>query len=463
MRTLFILNNTWKFRTDWRNMKSPMHNLILITSKAGFGKLDIHQKGIFYKIITTEDFSHKNISIIIQLEAKEDRKIDLKDARLATTDERLTHVAALVRQSLNIPGDDPSIVEKFRDKIVMKEYLKESKIRIPKFIKFSPELYQRDNYEYLKHIEHEIGYPMFIKPTDAGGSRGVAVIRNYRDFLSWTKANGNEKNYEVEELITGRFYHADCIVVDGKIIKTFVCEHNLPNDIALRDGKPITTISLPEFHKDSVKYNKYMAEVLEAMAPYPQNCVFDLDFFVTGKEECVFIEMACRSPGGMMAEIYNKICGGMNIEETYFRLQFGLPVTLKFEEKQHAAYFWVPRKAGLVDCLHTPLVDSEMQLTWHAKKGDLLEKAQGMSDVVASILVTNQDFTSLYKDYSFLCNFNFCTIRDPKKSFSYFSFFKEHPYLTASGLAAITAIGVGVTKWYTTVDPALSDLPIPKL
>lgn len=418
MRTLWVLNNTWKFRTDWRNLISPKHNLVLITSKSGLAKVDSQQREAFYKIITVEDFSHKNIANAIQTAAKQDNKLDLSDASLATTDERLTHIAALVRQNLNILGDQPERVEKFRDKVVMKEYLKKTKIKAPNFIKFDPETYQKWGSEYLKQIEREIAYPIFIKPTDAGGSRGVAAIKTYQDLLVWAEKNGNAKNYEAEELITGRFYHADCIVVDGKIVKTFVCEHNLPNDIALREGKPITTIPLPEFHKDAIKYSKYMAEVLEAMAPHPQNCVFDLDFFVNEKEECIFIEMACRSPGGMMAEMYHKICGGMNIEETYFRLQFGLPLELKFVEQQHAAYLWIPKKSGVVADLHTPQVTSEMQLTWHVSKGDLLEKAQGMSDVIASILLTNKDFSSLYKDYKVLCEFNFDTMRTPQKSYS---------------------------------------------
>lgn len=407
MRSLFILNNTWSFRVDWQNLTNLCYNLILITSKEGFEALAIHQKEAFYKIVIVEDFSPKNLTSVIQLEAKKDKTINLKAARLATTDEYLIYIASLVRQSLNIPGDNPDIVEKFRDKIVMKEYLKKSKIKIPRFIKFNPNYYQQANHSYLKYIEHKISYPMVIKPTDASGSIGVTVIRNYQDLLDWTRVNGMTKNYEVEELITGRFYHADCIVIDSKIIKTFVCEHNLPNDIALRNEKPITVIPLPALHKDAIRYSEYMAEVLEAMAPYPQNGVFDLDFFVNEKEECIFIEITCRPPGGMMMEMYNKICG-MNIDETYFRLQFDLPVTLKFEEKQYAAYFRVPKKSGLIDCLHVPFVDSEVQLIWHVKKGDLLEKAQACH-MVASLLVTNKDFTGLYEDYRFLCDFNFCT------------------------------------------------------
>lgn len=66
-----------------------------------------------------------------------------------------------------------------------------------------------------ERIEHELGYPVFIKPSNAGSSRGVSKAANRQELVSGLlEAAKHDRKILVEEMITGR--EIECAVLGNE-------------------------------------------------------------------------------------------------------------------------------------------------------------------------------------------------------------------------------------------------------
>jgi D-ala D-ala ligase C-terminus len=409
MKLAIIINNTWKFRTDWRNLLGNNElKIILITSTAGKNNLASEQHACFEKIVITEDFSLNTLKALIAplLSTQPENETTIN-----TTDERLIQIAGQLRDHFNLLGDSGDILGKFRDKIVMKQYLSDKKITLPKYIHFSSDRYSENAQDYITSITDYLGFSILAKPIDAGGSRGISIINNQIELMAWCEQHASDKNYELDEFIVGKFYNTDTIVKDGEIIKTLVCEHLYPNDVAIRESKPIATILLQDSDPTSVLLKEFTSDVLNAMQPIPQNSVFDLDVFVDSNKKPIFIEIAARSPGGMLTEIYAKNLNGLHLEETHFRLQIGLPTIFQnLSSDIHAAYVWVPKQTGTVEKINPPKLQCEHTISFCVKPGEQIVAAEGISDIAAAILIWSADYAKLKEDFNSLDMHRFYTL-----------------------------------------------------
>ena len=75
-----------------------------------------------------------------------------------------------------------------------------------------------DNDEKLAKIEKEIGYPMFIKPSNAGSSVGISKARNKEELLNGLKLAGKyDRKIVIEEFVNAR--ELECAVLGNEDIK----------------------------------------------------------------------------------------------------------------------------------------------------------------------------------------------------------------------------------------------------
>ncbi len=75
-----------------------------------------------------------------------------------------------------------------------------------------------DNEEELAKIEKEIGYPMFIKPSNAGSSVGISKARNKEELLNGLKLAGKyDRKIVIEEFVNAR--ELECAVLGNEDIK----------------------------------------------------------------------------------------------------------------------------------------------------------------------------------------------------------------------------------------------------
>ncbi len=123
--------------------------------------------------------------------------------------------AAQLRTRYGIPGLTYPTARLFRDKVLMKEALREAGLRVPRFTTVDSGL-------DLMAAAADYGYPFVVKPRMGGGSIGATVVRD-EAALRALLSKGLRPNFytpahlEAEEFVAGDLYHVDGLVLDGVI------------------------------------------------------------------------------------------------------------------------------------------------------------------------------------------------------------------------------------------------------
>jgi biotin carboxylase len=115
-------------------------------------------------------------------------------------------VASKLNEALGLPGLTPSVIDRSRDKIAMRDYLKDS-LPVPASVVTDAAA--------LVSFGDQHGWPIIVKPTDGAGSHGVCRIDGPEALVDWPFAKGN---FIVEKYLEGRLFSAEGFSQAGKHI-----------------------------------------------------------------------------------------------------------------------------------------------------------------------------------------------------------------------------------------------------
>lgn len=173
--------------------------------------------------------------------------------------------------------------------------------------------------EKCREIEHALGgYPLFVKPANAGSSIGVSRVENEEELIAGVKlAFSHDEKVIVEEEIRGRELEVACFGYDSpfasfvgeidscKQFYDFDAKYNLP------DSKLTIPAELPievsrEIQKTAVKAYKAMG------------CkgLSRVDFFLTEKNEIIVNEINTM-PGFTSISMYPKLMEHLGMQPSY--------------------------------------------------------------------------------------------------------------------------------------------------
>ena len=185
---------------------------------------------------------------------------------------------------------DELMIKLSTDKVAFKEYCEKYSVPVPKTYDISAENYK----EKAKMID----YPVFLKPTDASGSRGADICYNYDDFcrkMDYALTFSKKKEVTVEDYLSGTEFILDYIIIDGEVYMLsmadrFTCEGrpvaiNHPNLMVL------PSVNLDKYYKSVDPKVKNMFRELGF-----KNGIVFLQGYVNG-EKITFYEMGCRLGG----------------------------------------------------------------------------------------------------------------------------------------------------------------------
>lgn len=65
----------------------------------------------------------------------------------------------------------------------------------------------------------------------------------------------------------------------------------------------------------------------------------------------------------------------------------------------------MPLRAGVVDALLGPEIDSSYEMRWTVRPGDRVESTSGLVTVGGTFLVWNKGFDALYRDFRLLSEY----------------------------------------------------------
>lgn len=181
------------------------------------------------------------------------------------------------------------------DKLYTKIIVKELGIRQADYVPVMSWKMERDMDGTVRRIEEKFSYPVFVKPSNAGSSKGVSKCANREELIAGlTEAAKHDRKILVEETIVG--HEVECAVMGGgqkPVLASGVGEILSADEFYDFDAKYYNeesrTVLNPELPSDSAQRVRQAAmQIFNAVDGYG---LARVDFFVTDDGEVIFNEI----------------------------------------------------------------------------------------------------------------------------------------------------------------------------
>ncbi len=206
--------------------------------------------------------------------------------------------AAFVSQKMGLVGNSPRAVNTLVDKELFRNFQKRNKFNHPKFKVFK-------NKKKLEQFIKQIKLPVFIKPIDSSGSKGVTKVKKYdqiKDAVKSAMKFSSKKKIIVEKIIQrkGNQIAGDGFVINGKLVFRCWGDENFNERL-----NGIITIgpSFPSRHSER-KFklvHKQTQKLLKLVGI--KNGALNFDFIFDKNDQLYFLEIAPRNGGGLLPEL----------------------------------------------------------------------------------------------------------------------------------------------------------------
>lgn len=331
---------------------------------------------------------------------------------IVQTDEYAVILAEKIKYLLNYSGSSIENVLRFRDKEVMKKNI--HSVRTPRVYKVE-ELKSNPSY-----------FPVIIKPRSYAASNGIYKVSDYNELkeiiekhhLKFLEYDSNynyleyeeaeEDDIEIEEYISGVTYHIDGIVYGGKII--FCAANQYINScLDFSKGIPMGSIYVNNL-KEQQEWLEFSENVCTDLK-IPDG-VFHMEAFKDEDGERVFLEVAIRIGGGLIATSTN-LAQGVDLNLCHIQCQLGIKPNIKV--KNHMEYgfllisnFSLPYRQNEVVKVNMPNEPLKSVINMKLPyKGDIVSKHNNYNDLIGEFMFQSdekeqiiQDMNCLMKNYS---------------------------------------------------------------
>jgi len=403
---VLFITNPWNF-PKWDKISNPTkYNIVLIVNEKCFNALKESDKKLITEIYKTEDFGFENLRLII----KNQILPKYKNILIITSHELLLLTCAKLREHFEVEGDKVKDISPFRDKIIMKQKLEKLGV-LPKYLKFSPQEFLKRKDKYVNQIIDHLGLPVFVKPIAFGGSMDCKKIDHKEDLTNWCIDNINsDKEFEIDEFISGETYHCDSIIRDKKTLHVGIGKY-ITSVYRFLYGAPNGSIIVPEDDPDIPLFKEFNQRIISAFEYIP-NGTTHLQFFKTSENRLIFIEIAARPPGGLISQMYQKHAN-IDYITLHHMLQMNLDFDLQLKRGPYAAFFCFPHQKGKVSAIHEPTyLKSKYKFEPKVKIGDVLNEPKFLLDIAAELLLWNENYQELFQDFISLTEYKVISVED---------------------------------------------------
>lgn len=185
---------------------------------------------------------------------------------------------------------DDLMVKLSTDKIAFKEYCIKYDVPVPKTYDL--------NVGNYKEAAKLINYPVFLKPTDASGSRGADICYDYADFckkFEYAMSFSKKKEVTVEDYLSGTEFILDYLLIDGEPYMVSMADRFTSERRSVAINHPnlmiLPSVNLEQYCKVVDPKVKKMFKELGF-----KNGVIFLQGYAKG-DRITFYEMGCRLGG----------------------------------------------------------------------------------------------------------------------------------------------------------------------
>lgn len=228
--------------------------------------------------------------------------------------------AAVLRETLGLPGQRRHSAEAFCDKTVMKAYAEAAGLPVARHATVDT---AADVYAFV--ARH--GLPVVLKPRVGAGSVDTWIIRDEGELdrvLGAEIASSPRflANMLVESFVSGPMYHVDGLVVDGRVVLSWPSRY-VDSLVSYRGSGSRIDVTLAPDDPLTAPMRAFADRLVSAL-PTPPTCAFHAEVFHPPDGEIVLCEIACRAGGVAIRDIMAGMFG-VDLAETTVRAQAGLP------------------------------------------------------------------------------------------------------------------------------------------
>lgn len=314
-------------------------------------------------------------------------------------------IAGKMRTYFKLDGPDDNYLLKFKNKLVMKNFLLDNHVELPKFAPFSKYLEIKGSHNAYQQICHDLNNQIFIiKPSNMAGANGFVKIDSFAKYnIFLTETYSPKIEYIVETFISGDLFHVDGVVKNGIIITNFVCEYTVPNAEML-NGYILGSIPLASTSKEYLALFPFTKNLVENIFCL-KNSAFHLElFYDRATTKINFLEIGHRPPGGSIYRVYVKNYK-YNIFHHHFLVSCALASTtidLSYDyDKINYMVCKIPTINGQFLGVKKPkTLLSKFSVESNFKIGEHMSKAVNIGGVAAIFQLYNESTAELLQDFN---------------------------------------------------------------
>ncbi|MBL6693275.1 MAG: ATP-grasp domain-containing protein [SAR86 cluster bacterium] len=206
---------------------------------------------------------------------------------------------------------------KSKNKALMRDALSEAGVENVKYKKISC-------FDECLNAAEEVGYPLYMKPTDNSASRGISRVSNakeLKDAYDFAEKNLlNESDILLEAEIIGTEHSVDCVMFNGILYPAGISDRVfLEKNIFAVQTESITPSLLPS------KIQKEMYEKMEMAADAIgiRFGAFKGDLVVDSNNNVRIIEITARTSGGFDSQYRKPLSFGIDILKATIDISMG--------------------------------------------------------------------------------------------------------------------------------------------
>lgn len=204
------------------------------------------------------------------------------------------------------------------DKISTKIFVEKLGIRQAKFVAdIAPDLSELDH--TVAEVEEKLGYPVFVKPSNAGSSCGVSKAENREELKAAVElAKKHDTRVLIEEMICG--HEVECAVLGGrdpkasKVGEVVAAAEFYDYDAKYNNSESKTVIdpdTVPQASKDKVREDA--VAIFKAVSGFSLSRV---DFFIENETNDVVFNEINTLPGFTNISMYPMLWADMGLSIT---------------------------------------------------------------------------------------------------------------------------------------------------
>jgi len=315
--------------------------------------------------------------------AKEELQKFAIERVIANTEETVI-IGALVREQLGIKRLAVNVVERFHDKLVMKDFASDCGIPITKYRIIKSDTSAQSLVDFL-------GLPLVIKPVDESGAQDVKIARNLLDVDKYMSLG-----LLAEAFVEGSEVSVETFVQEGKPIF-----HNITGYLHQWRKSVVPADVDKDLRAQILKIND---EIIEKFGV--DRGMTHAEFYLT-KDGPVFGEIAIRPPGGYYMDLIKRVYG-FDTWELYVNLSCeNGPADLEFKEQGCAAVYMIHPGAGKILSIEgvdkiKNKVKGIFEFSLRRELGDIILEHENTSNEVGHILFWSPDREQLNLNLDFI-------------------------------------------------------------